>query len=131
MHNQLHNGANMNSQAFCSHDLDETRDAKSSAAVFGTIDVDQLAFVSGGGVSDVLNKVGNDAQNGAGIGVLVGAGTGALVGGLASGGVGAIPGALAGGENGLLIGGAAGALWGLGRGIKDEIVRGTHKTHKK
>ena len=86
------------------------------------IDETRLALVSGGDIGDVFNKIGNDAENGAAVGGIVGGGVGAVVGGVASGGVGAVPGLLAGGGAGAVIGGIAGGLWGLGRGIKDEIT---------
>ncbi len=101
-------------------------------STFATLSLDDLATISGGADGNgfwdragrVLNTVGNDAQNGAGLGAAVGGTGGAIAGGVtgaAAGGVGAIPGAAAGGVAGAttggVVGGAVGGLWGLGRGI--------------
>jgi hypothetical protein len=106
---------------------------------FASLSLDDLAFITGGadggnGLWDragrVLNTVGNDAQNGAGLGAAVGGTGGAIAGGVtgaAAGGVGAIPGAAAGGVAGAttggVVGGALGGLWGLGRGVVNEFRR--------
>jgi bacteriocin-like protein len=108
-------------------------------STFSTISFDDLAQITGGAGDDnslwnragrVLNTVGNDAQNGAGLGAAVGGTGGAIAGGVtgaAAGGVGAIPGAAAGGVAGAttggVVGGALGGLWGLGRGVYNEFRR--------
>jgi bacteriocin-like protein len=106
---------------------------------FSTLSIDDLSHITGGAgdgngfwdrAGRVMNTVGNDAQNGAGLGAAVGGVGGAVVGGVggaAAGGVGAIPGAAAGGVAGATtggaVGGAVGGLWGLGRGIVNEFRR--------
>ena len=88
-----------------------------------------LQAVSGGSwISNIVNDVGHDGQNGAVIGGAIGAIGGALTGGLATGGIGAPAGFVLGGAEGAGAGGVVGALWGLGRGIKDEVF--PHKTQK-
>ena len=106
---------------------------------FSSLSLDDLAFITGGAgdgnslwdrAGRVLNTVGADAQNGAGLGAAVGGTGGAIAGGVAgsaAGGVGAIPGAAAGAVAGAsadgTVGGAVGGLWGLGRGIVNEFRR--------
>jgi hypothetical protein len=111
----------MKNQAITSSNLENPATTEFNATNSDVINQEDLVLVSGGGLSDILNKIGNDAQNGAGIGSVVGGGFGALAGGIPTGGIGAPAGAFVGANGGAVIGGALGALWGLGRGIKDEI----------
>ena len=105
---------------------------------FDTIDNADLVTATGGSTgnglwdraSRVATTVTNDAKRGGGLGALVGGTGGAVVGGVtgaAAGGVGAIPGAAAGTVAGTATGGAVGAtlggLWGLGRGVVNELSR--------
>ena len=78
----------------------------------------------------VVQTVTDDAKRGSGLGALIGGTGGMVVGGVtgaAAGGVGAIPGATAGAVAGTATGGAVGAtlggLWGLGRGVVNELSR--------
>lgn len=73
-----------------------------------SLDLGQIAMVSG--ISDVLNKMGNDFQNGAAAGIIVGGAFGAAAGGIPSAGMGALPDAfdVPGGE---VISGIGGTIW--------------------